>query len=118
MSEIRDGGKYTLRNYAYDAKALNVINNGYIANGVNVTLWSKDGSDEQTWVTNEVASGKFKLATVYNTNYVLDRHRITNNADVWENLSSEDIAQIVVFEEVDTMFTESSSLQPICISPQ
>lgn len=95
MANLPQNKAYAIMNYGAtlngeNEKRLNLYYNGSISNGQNVCLWDTDYSTEQKWIFVDD-----KLKTARNQNFVLDRHITTNNADVWEDLSSKDANQKV-----------------------
>lgn len=79
------GKTYTFESAAFSGKMLNLY--GSASDGKNVVLYDSDGSLEQQWKVVETATATYKLQTMKNTNYVLDRYvgsgNNYNNADVW-----------------------------------
>ncbi len=94
------GKFYKIRN-STTGKMLNVYSSGNPSNGTNVVLYTDDGSAEQKWKILST-SGGYKLQCQDGTK-VLDRYTVSgsslNNADVWDNTTGDNAAQIVQFYE-------------------
>lgn len=61
---------WVIRNTLY-GKVLD-IENGHMADGTNVRLWTDNGSDAQLWTLVPAGNGSFYIKSKGNTNYVLD----------------------------------------------
>jgi murein DD-endopeptidase MepM/ murein hydrolase activator NlpD len=90
-------GIYTFESVAFPGKMLNLYYNGSVANGQNVVLYTRDGSEEQKW---RYYGGR--LITMRNENFALDRYHTSNasnqnnnNADVWAIADTDLVDQVV-----------------------
>jgi len=93
------GKIFTFESADYSNQVLSVSDNP--ANGTNVCLATKNGSLKQRWRVS--TENGFKLETMSNTKFVLDRYVgavNTNNADVWTNSSNNNDEQQVAFATV------------------
>ncbi len=97
------GKIFTFESLAFPNKMLNLY--GSASNGKNVVLWNSDNSLEQQWKVVETSEYVYKLQTMKNTNYVLDRYVVSgdnyNNADVWtESSNSSGEQEILIAQTV------------------
>ena len=92
------GKTYTFESVAFPNKMLNLY--GSASDGKNVVLYDSDGSLEQQWKVVETGEVIYKLQTMKNTNYVLDRYVGSgsnyNNADVWTESANSNAEQEIL----------------------
>jgi murein DD-endopeptidase MepM/ murein hydrolase activator NlpD len=90
-------GVYTFESVAFEGKMLNLYYNTSVANGQNVVLYTRDGSEEQKW---KLIGDR--LVSMRNESFALDRYHTSNtsnqnnnNADVWAIADTDSADQIV-----------------------
>ena len=108
MAVIIAGNSYRFKSVSDTDKYLNILTDGDLDDGINVTTYGLDENDlGQVWLTSVYIHGnpmQYLLKSAKNNNFALDRWRINNakynNADIYSiGTTTEDIYdQVIVFE--------------------